>query len=167
MASVIIEGCAEGCFSVLFEVIAQVVVVVFYYAIIVPIGSIGRMLPASSYHRHISTHTSELGQPYNWGIAGLILLGMAGVVAYAVGSGVGLLALLIPAAIIILLGWLGVWERAKSPRRKKAPPKVSKPEQPRRERPEVPSFQAHSAEVPRAEVPTPRSIIEQKEKKRE
>ena len=94
----------------------------FYYFVILPVGSIGRLLPASTYYRTLGAGTPPTEKPHGWALGGAVVLLVLGLPLYLFWNGIGLSVVFGFAALVVWLGWSGKFEqelRIGRPARKK------------------------------------------------
>jgi hypothetical protein len=96
----------------------------FYYFIILPVGSIGRILPSSAYYRSLGAGTHATEKPQGWALGGVLVLLVLGSLCYLFWNWIGAGVVLGFALLVIGLGWSGKFEQelriGRPPRKKRA-----------------------------------------------
>jgi hypothetical protein len=92
------------------DLVLQLLLGFFYYLVILPVGSIGRLLPVSTYYRTSGAGASPTEKPHGWALGGAIVLLVLGFLGYLFWSWIGIAVVLAFALLVVWLGWSGKFE---------------------------------------------------------
>ena len=104
------------------DLVLQLLLGFFYYFVILPVGSIGRLLPASTYYRSSGVGAPPTEKPLGWALGGAFVLLVLGSLSYFFWNWIGAGVVLGFALLVVWLGWSGKFEqelRLGRPARKK------------------------------------------------